>query len=47
VAETNRKPSSMAIGRKIIPNNNGAYELRETSFPRGTQFDTKKECSKV
>jgi putative transposase len=40
VAETKRKLSSMAIGRKIIPNNS-AYELREPLFPYCTHFDTK------
>ena len=40
VAETKKKLSSLAIGRKIIPNNS-IYELREASFSYGTQLDAK------
>ncbi len=46
VAETKRKLSSMAMGRKIIPGN-GAYELRESQFPYCAHFDTKNDAPRL
>ncbi len=46
VAETKRKLSSMAIGRKIIPSND-AYELRESQLPYCGHFDTQNNALRL
>jgi len=46
VTEVKRKLSSLAMGRKIIPNSS-VYELRERLFPYVTHFDAKNNAPRL